>query len=353
MMLTQSSDISSGLIGGGELRFASWNVNGQNGFAVDSHVRYLQSKGCSVVALQEVKQDYFAALKRHPRIVAAAYSLAVRPPAAGTPARRLLGCAIVVLDASVEIGDAALIETSICPERTLVADATVGGHRVVVASLHCPNGSNWGNDKAVWFHEVANWLREQTVPTVFGIDANTPKNEGLDDRSYAKWWREDSHPAVGNGALKLVGNAPIHGLRDVWKQLNPGAAAFPVSHNRDNRSVKRPEYGCRYDFVFTSSHFTPIACEYYYDEVVKATPRLSDHALVSAIARLEPTATPYALSSTSDTTPRVAAKRINTSPPAKPSSSRRNGEEIMTNTRNEGDLRGQRAIFRPGKDDGT
>jgi hypothetical protein len=169
-------------------------------------VALLQSKGCSVVALQEVKQDYFAALKRHPGIVAAAYSLAVRPPAAGTPAKRLLGCAIVVLDASVEIGDAALIETSICPERTLVADATVGGHRVLAASLHCPNGSNWGNDKAVWFHEVANWLCEQTLPTIFGIDANTPKNEGLDDTSYAKWWHEDSHPAVGNGALKLVGD---------------------------------------------------------------------------------------------------------------------------------------------------
>ena len=179
-----------------------------------------------------------------------------------------------------------MIETTICPERTLVAAIDVAGHRLQVASLHCPNGSNWGRDKAVWFHEVANWMRGQSMPTVFGIDANTPKNERLADTNRDKWWREDSHPAFGNGAQQLVGDVPRHGLRDVWKRLNPDAGEFPVSHNRDNRRDKRPEFGCRYDFIFASPHFTPVRCDYHYEAVVRATPRLSDHALVTATIRL-------------------------------------------------------------------
>ena len=265
---------------------ATWNVNGQSGSSVDAHLRFLESKGCGIVALQEVKEHYVAALRRHPKVHAVSYSLDLRPPEPDAPAKRRLGCAIVVLDPPIVVQSAQIIETTICPERTLVATLTVDGERIQVVSLHCPNGSKWGRDKAVWFHDVANWMQLQVVPTVFGIDANTPKNESLADAHRDKWWREDSHPAVGNGAQQLVGDSPFHDLRDVWKLLNPGASAFPPSYNRDSKGEKRPEYACRYDFIFASPHFTPLACDYHFEAVVGTTPRLSDHALVSATMRL-------------------------------------------------------------------
>jgi len=265
---------------------ASWNINAQAGFAVDAHLRFLQAKGCEIVALQEVTEDYFSMLRQHPSVSGIAYSLELRPPAKDAPKKNRIGCAVLSLNESLVIRSATMIETATCPERTLIAEVASARHRFQVASLHSPNGSNWGRAKAVWFHEVANWMQAQTKPTIFGIDANTPKTEGLADSNPHKWWREDSDPAVGNGAQQLVGDTPRHKLRDTWKQLNPDSASFPVSHNRDKGRDQRPQYACRYDFIFLSPHFTANDCTYHYEATVMANPRLSDHALVTATVQL-------------------------------------------------------------------
>lgn len=128
---------------------ASWNVNGQAGYAVEAHLRFLESKGCGIVALQEAKEDYYAALHRHPKAAGAAYSLELQAPEPDAPARRRLGCAVGVLYPSYLVESAEVIDTTICPERTLVATITVDGHRLRVASLRCSNGSKWGRDKAL------------------------------------------------------------------------------------------------------------------------------------------------------------------------------------------------------------
>src|SRR5690606_23418822 len=97
-------------------------------------------------------------------------------------------------------------------------------------------------------------------------DANTPKSAALPDHDSRKWWDQDSHPDVGNAARGLVGDEPRHGLRDAWKAANPEATAIPVSYNRDNRRIKRPELACRYDFVYASTHFAATGCSYSYRE---------------------------------------------------------------------------------------
>lgn len=263
--------------------FATWNINSRSGDAVPAHLELLRGLGVEVVALQEVTEAYYPTLARALGAHNVAYSLAVRPPEPDAPRNRRLGCAVAVLDgAAAEVRAAHLLATTTCPERTLVADVFIDGSPLQVCSFHSPNGSQWGTRKALWFHEVTDWLRDQTRPTVFGIDANTPKQEGLPDSDPRKWWNEDSHPSVGNAARRIVGDEPSHGLKDAWRAVNPGARQYPVSYNRDQQRDKRPEYGCRYDFVFASTQLKPAACEYHFDVVTRAAPALSDHALVTA-----------------------------------------------------------------------
>ena len=277
---TQSADA------GHPFHFGSWNVNGQGGRAVDAHLRLLDSVGCQIVALQEVTEDYFRELKRHPRVKHAVHSLEIQPPAADSPRNRRLGCAVISLGPDLEIKNASLIGTHVCPERALVAGLTVLDSHIFVGSFHSPNGSQWGTAKALWFKSITDWLCEQRGATIFGIDANTPKREGLLDTDAHKWWNEDSHPTIGNAGRDLVGDAPRHDLADVWKTLHPTIKEFPVSYNRDNRREKRSAFACRYDFIFASSHVTPTTCAYHYDTTVGVAPRLSDHALVTASLRL-------------------------------------------------------------------
>lgn len=269
------------------LTFGSWNINSRSGEIVSAHLRVLREAGVGVVALQEVVEPYYRGLVARVGASNVAYSLELRPPEPDAPRNRRLGCAVVVLDGSFRLGAAWSLDTTVCPERTLVAELDVDGRRLQVGSFHSPNGSQWGTDKALWFHEVTEWLSSQKAPTVFGIDANTPKAERLSDTDPKKWWAEDSHPRFGNAARRLVGDAPSHGMRDVWRTLNPGSQDFPVSFNRDNRRAKRPEYACRYDFVFASPHLVPTGCEYHFAATARGENALSDHALVTA--RLERT----------------------------------------------------------------
>lgn len=264
------------------LTFGSWNINARSGTIVPSHLEFLRQAGVDAVALQEVTEPYYQALARSVGEQNVAYSLAVQPPEPGAAKNRRLGCAIVVFRSDLAITETHLIQTAVCPERALVARLRLDGHDITVGSFHSPNGSQWGRNKALWFHDITSWVSRQTGPTLFGIDANTPKNAALPDNDPDKWWNEDSHAAVGNAARALVGDQPDHGMRDVWRRLNPDATSFPASFNRDNRRAKRPELNCRYDFVFASPHFDATACHYYFDEVTKSASPLSDHALVVA-----------------------------------------------------------------------
>jgi hypothetical protein len=63
------------------------------------------------------------------------------------------------------------------PERSLVTTITDGARQIDVASLALPPARNaWGkpakNRQAVVF---ADWAEQRTLPTIFGIDGNTPE----------------------------------------------------------------------------------------------------------------------------------------------------------------------------------
>lgn len=262
--------------------FGSWNVNARSGTILPLHLDLFRRTGLDLVALQEVTEPYYRALAQEPSEERVAYSLALEPPEPDAPRNRRLGCAIVSLNPDLAISSAHLINTTVCPERALVASVSLLANEITVGSFHAPNGSNWGKNKALWFNDVTHWVNAQTGPTVFGIDANTPKNADLPDEDPRKWWAEDSHPSVGNAARSLVGDLPAHVLRDAWRAVHPQTTTAPTSFNRDNRKVKRPELECRYDFVFTSPDLTPTSCDYFYEEAARAPTPLSDHALVVA-----------------------------------------------------------------------
>ncbi len=268
------------------LSIGSWNINSRSGSIVLRHLAFLRQTGVDVVALQEVTEPYYRALAEALGELNVAYSLALQPPEPGAPRNRRLGCAVAVLNPALAIGKAHLLQTTVCPERTIVATLTLNGLPFRIGSFHSPNGSNWGSNKALWFNDITNWANQQMEPTTFGIDANTPRRAELPDTDPKKWWREDSHPQVGNAAQRLVGDEPSHSLRDAWKAANPNAAFTPISYYRGHKT-DRAELASRYDFIYTSHHFRPTACHYYYDEVIQAPQPLSDHALVVAQLRLE------------------------------------------------------------------
>lgn len=270
-----------------KLTFGSWNVKWKKNAAdFKLQMEALEREKCELIALQEVHPSYHAMLEASGYFSWATFSLTLRPPQIGEGKSRQYGCLIATTRKDLTLEQHYLIDAPDCPERALAVLVGINGHNqtLTVGSLHAPNGSQWGNRKAAWFHDVTEWLVGQTGPTIIGIDANTPKEQKLKDESPAKWWAEDKLAGV-NKAAALVGSHPRHTLRDAWRLSHDSFAEAPYSHNRDAR--KRPEYRCRYDFILTSPEIKVVegSAKYVYDDEVRLKYASSDHALV--VAELE------------------------------------------------------------------
>jgi hypothetical protein len=161
-----------------------------------------------------------------------------------------------------------------------VASVVANGHQITACSFHTPPGANWGDVKPRTLKAIARWLPSQSLPLVFGIDANTPKTDHP-DISRNEWWWEDEP--------LLLGATPLHALKDSFRvfleshpaELARATAARPdgplaVSHIRGNR---RKMTECRYDFIYVSSDITVHRVDYWFDNSVKF---VSDHAMVIA-----------------------------------------------------------------------
>lgn len=124
------------------------------------------------------------------------------------------------------------VDTETCARfsnQTLVVEVSSNetGLPLLLGSFHVPNGSQHGihrgDFKRRFGHCVAAWLNSRQTSTVFGIDANSPEVDHIDE-SKVKLFRSDSE--------YLFGSKRTHDLRDVYLDkcrahaVKPNAISF-------------------------------------------------------------------------------------------------------------------------------
>jgi endonuclease/exonuclease/phosphatase family metal-dependent hydrolase len=252
------------------LRFVSWNVDGLHPNKGQPSV--LAEAGWDLCALQEVRAP----------TLTACLEVAGLDPSCGVLAEPLVPASAQdvktpFFSALIARPPLRLVEPAVLdlpsPKRTLVARVTGGQRDVMVASLALPPGVEWGGERKVeQAQAIAGWLRRRELPTVIGIDANTPKWDRL-ELSDTEWW----YP----GEAVLLGVERDHDLRDVyrehvradserWAQLVRERPDGPVEVSHRRRGTD-----CRYDFILASPELSVATAGYAFHEA-------SDHAMVVA-----------------------------------------------------------------------
>jgi hypothetical protein len=140
-----------------------------------------------------------------------------------------------------------------------------------------------------------NWLCEREGPVLVGADANTPKEDPVDDTAVRTHWHTGYRKLNGDpGDDVLWGAWPRHGLRDclrTWlaadtarlRDLDPNGP-LAVSHYTAKRK-DHPGHPRRFDAIWATSDFEVIDVRYLSSEIGL----LSDHAPVVVDLDLKPT----------------------------------------------------------------
>ena len=157
--------------------------------------------------------------------------------------------------------------------------------RVQVVTIHTPNGdvelvhvhvpaatSSGVATKVATFDGLARYLAEPTTNArILCGDFNTPK---LETDGYIQYWSDARQQRAERSVIE---GSETSGLRDVYRALH---ASSTVGSWRASKRVTR-----RYDHVFASSHFEPVAATYG-DLDTLADTSVSDHAPLTVVLRL-------------------------------------------------------------------
>lgn len=259
------------------LKFASWNLNRRRpqDLYKDIRLEILQAYKPDIIALQEVSRSFYALLDYDKMFSWSAFSLESNNP-------RPDGCALFGTGLFKPISSQVMKNVPF-PEQTMISRLESPAGLITACSFHIPNGSRHKDKKRVTGRVIAEWLAQQKLKTIFGIDANSPAVD---------------HPDVSksvlyeNDAPELLGfsGKSIHNLRDAFRislESNPEMARLivaqrpngplAVSYDRGN-NVTRVER--RYDHIYITPDIKVIKVEYH-----DLLPEASDHALV--VAELE------------------------------------------------------------------
>lgn len=258
------------------MRFASWNINR---FApLSGHSELLKRIDADIVALQEVTHQSFNQLRHSLGYDWSVCSLDTAKAEWPIGKKAVLGTALFGRY-PFKLLDVALLNTVALPERFLIANISIVGDGITVCSFHIPCGSTWKTGKSAAFRAITQWAAQQTMPTVVGIDANSPKVDHP-IHEHNVWWR--------GGEADFLGSRTDHKLQDALRLLfrdNPDRfrkvaeihPQGPLAHSY-RRGRAAPIY-CRYDFIYVSSHFSVQEVSYPYDSSIAAG---SDHSIVVA-----------------------------------------------------------------------
>lgn len=276
-------------------RFASWNIrNVGDGHLADGLVKLIQDVSPDVLALQEVNPKFHTKLAMGAGFAWAACSLDLRPPLCGDSDDRKRGCSLFGKSPFRLVKQELVISVPFA-EQTLVVSVNSRDGDLTPCSFHIPPGCNHPREKVMHLYGIAYWLRDKTSNTVFGIDANEPKNmDRLKGRSSRKDYAKD-------GALELLGSLSPgkrwHSLRDCFREFilsdplrlrelqmcevergsretKRGDGPLAVSYIRRRGDTQVP---CRYDFVYATPDLHTYETRYLYERSRQAG---SDHAMV-------------------------------------------------------------------------
>jgi len=263
------------------LKFATWNVN--NRLFKPSHINFLESLQLDVLALQEISSGFHSALVDSGIFNWGVSSLALRPAEVGETTGRKLGCSIFG-NTSVHLQASTLVPGVALPERTLVAQLSLGNAEFTACSFHIPPGVSWKEIKPQTMCALADYLAQLPGQVIVGMDANSPKLDHPEHCENVWWWTDEP---------KLLGHEPKHHLRDALRtylaqhpqeremiRRERPAGPLAVSHRR-GMGPKRTD--CRYDFILCTPGVQVHQVQYLYDQSRTAG---SDHALVVAEVEL-------------------------------------------------------------------
>ena len=264
-----------------DLRFGTWNLDvfRDSKAATEAKLDLVEEQvgaDQSIVALQEVSRSVYRHLLRSGQFDWAYFSLLHRPPGASEAKNRQMGC-VLAGDLPVEPLEVGVLERLPLPERSLAGVFRVNGTEFVAASFHSLTGVGFGAAKAAAFRTIADWLVAEQRPTLFGIDANTPKVDHPEHES-TEYWKQGASILFGpeaphemRDALRTYLSEHPEGLEDIRECRPEGPLATTYVRGSDTAS--------RYDRIYHSPGFTAEAITHLYDEAQEAK---SDHALVVA-----------------------------------------------------------------------
>lgn len=253
------------------VRVVQWNIRiNCDARSIAERVR-IATQSPTIVHLQEVSESAFATLCEQLDPDGRGFSLVHRPPGKNEGRNRRMGVATLTFGA--EIVEAFLVERSVFPERTLVAEIEIDGWKVRTLNFHSLTGVDYKKAKSSNFASLADFLESEEIDFLC-CDANEPKVDSL------RWDEVEffDNRDKGRCAAMIFGCDSRHGLLDSYKthlrgtgvevKTSPLATSYLVAG--------RPQ---RYDHIFHAPRWQVEAMRYDYDSAVRAS---SDHAIVVA-----------------------------------------------------------------------
>lgn len=253
------------------IRVVQWNIRiNSDACAISERVRTAIQLP-AIVHLQEVSESAFSTLCEQLEPDGYGFSLVHRPPGKNEGRNRRMGVATLTFGA--KIGETFLVERSVFPERTLVAEIEIFGLKVCTLNFHSLTGVDYKKGKSSNFASLADFLESDDLDFLC-CDANEPKTDSMLEAEVQFFNNRDK----GRCAAMIFGCDSRHGLLDSYKthlrstgkeaKTSPLATSYLVAG--------RPR---RYDHIFHAPRWQVEAISYDYDSAVRAS---SDHAIVLA-----------------------------------------------------------------------
>lgn len=246
-----------------KIEIIQWNIS--YSCKADKISEFLKSQitSNSVVCLQEVLQSSMKTITENLKPSDYRFSLDSRQPGKFDAKNRKLG--VLTMTFGGKITNSHLIDRSVFPERTLVAEVKFSDLQIKVLNFHSLTGVGYKAGKSSNFATIAEYLNENDID-FFCCDANEPRTDSFDIEKLEFWDNGDK----GKYPSLIFGKNKAHNLNDSLYSIKEGFQELPVSYKTG------PTFR-RYDFIFNSENWIVDSLDYLYDLSRKAT---SDHALV-------------------------------------------------------------------------
>ncbi|MGH8990033.1 MAG: endonuclease/exonuclease/phosphatase family protein [Acidimicrobiia bacterium] len=273
------------------LKVADWNLDAWNQ-APSARIEYLRRLDCDLVLLQEVRRPMYEAIMESGLFSWGVLSTTLEPRAG----HRRWGCAVLGR-APASLVDAERIDAAWfplpdalalgLPYRTIAARLLIDGrHPLIACSFHARPAAGrhgMGAKKPAFHVGVARWLEHQPGPLVFGIDANTPSQEGLDPGQTRFCWPTTTGSPWGED--QLLG-PDVTGRADAYRRYlarNPARAQAHTAarpHGPLAVSHMLAKGPVRYDHLWVTDDIGVERVRYLHRSAVRAG---SDHAAIVAV----------------------------------------------------------------------